>query len=150
RVLRCVRSGLERRLPREIREPGLQLGRHRFDHDLPHVAAQLDLELVALAAVPADLQVRLGLEPLVLGQLAVEVGLKHLLAPVAGVDQEPSSVAALASSPLRIRRPRCNRDMTVPIGMSRMCAASWYEKSPMSTRTITSRKLWGTAERAST
>jgi uncharacterized protein YcgI (DUF1989 family) len=32
--------------------------------------------------------------------------------------------ACSASSRFRIRRPRCSRDMTVPIGISRICAAS--------------------------
>ena len=40
--------------------------------------------------------------------------------------------------------------MTVPTGMSRICAASAYVKSPMSTSTITSRKSCGTADSAAT
>ena len=88
----------------------------------------------------------LGLGPLGVAQLPVEVGLHPLLALLAGIrldaHQAPPT-ACSASDDFRIRRPRCRRDMTVPIGMSRICAASWYVKSPMSTSTTTSRKSCG-------
>ena len=63
-------------------------------------------------------------------ELAVEVGLEQLLALLARSARTRASLRLpdrrdSASSPLRMRRPRCRRDMTVPIGMSRICAASW-------------------------
>ena len=83
---------------------------------------------VTLPAVLAAFEVELSLADLGVGQDAVEVRLHHLLALVAGIEGETrhhdSSAAEVASAPLSIRRPRCNRDMTVPIGMSRICAAS--------------------------
>ena len=92
-------------------------------------APQLLLEAVALAAVGAEVEVRLGLGPLGVGELTVEVGLQELFALVARIDfrtvgHQALPTASSASSRFRIRRPRCRRDMTVPIGISRICAAS--------------------------
>ena len=64
--------------------------------------------------------------PLRRRQLTVEEWLKQLLALLARVEhQESSPTAASASDCFRIRRPRWRRDITVPIGTSRICAASW-------------------------
>src|SRR5262249_4628396 len=111
-------------------EPLLQLDRHGLTDGDAHVLAQLLLEAVALAAVRAFAQV--GLRQVALGvrELSVEEGLQELLALGARIAVEPAvahspSTAFPASSRFRIRRPRCNRDMTVPTGMSRIWAASW-------------------------
>ena len=114
----------------ERRELLLELRRHLLDDRLAHVAPERLLELVALAAVAAVVEMRLGDRVLVLGELTVEEWLEHLLALRAWigthVDHQPlSPTLASASSFLRILLPRCRRDMTVPIGMSRICAASW-------------------------
>src|SRR5918912_2801848 len=104
----------------------LQLERHRLIDDLPYVLAQLDLELVAAAAPRAIVQVRLRLHHLRVREHAVEVRLHQLLALLARDLVHPSSPTAdSASCAFRIRRPLCSRDITVPTGMSRICAASW-------------------------
>ena len=65
---------------------------------------------------------RLGLLDLGVRELAIEVALQQLLARVArSVAHE---IASSASCCFSSRRPRCSRDMTVPIGMSRIWAAS--------------------------
>src|SRR6185437_2159392 len=134
----------------ERRQLLLQLGRHLLGADLPDEDPQALLEPVALAAVPAVGEMGLGLGALAVVESAIEVGLHHLFALVTRIEVPAHSTALSASSPFRIRRPRCRRDMTVPIGMSRICAASAYEKSPMSTSTSTSRKSCGTSLSAST
>jgi hypothetical protein len=75
------------------------------------------------------LEVRLGLGALGVRELLVQEWLEQLLALLAGIDSHPEGHDALpivssANSFFRIRRPRCRRDMTVPIGISRICAAS--------------------------
>src|SRR3954447_24499796 len=130
----------------------LELDRHRLGPDcLAHEAAQALLEAVTLAAVRALVEMRLGLYALRVREHSVHVRLHHFLAVrtrvVRGHDTPPPT-ADSAIAFFRIRRPRCKRDITVPIGMSRICAASAYVKSPMSTRTTTSRKSCGTSERA--
>src|SRR5919199_2442517 len=110
--------------------------------------AQVDLELVPLRAPGAALEMLLGLTHLRRRERAVEVRLHQLLALVADVHHVRTALSARFF--FRIRLPRCKRDMTVPTGMSRICAASAYENSPMSTRTTTSRKSCGTSESAST
>src|SRR5262245_31730183 len=117
-------SGLGKPERDELR---LQFRRHLFLAGLLHVHPQLRLELVALPAVAATVEMGLGLGVLLGRQLAVHVGLHDLLAVVAAALAEShydSSPTFSASSRLRIRLPRCRRDMTVPTGMSRICAAS--------------------------
>src|SRR5919204_6023598 len=108
------------------------------------------LEAVALPAVRALVEMLFSLGALRVRQDAVHVRLHPLLALVAVAHQLSLPTAESAMACFRIRRPRCKRDMTVPIGMSRICAASAYVKSPMSTRTTTSRKSCGTSESAAT
>src|SRR5581483_8467041 len=138
------------------RELAPELRRHRLGRRAPDEDPQALLEPVAPAAVAALGEVLLGLEPLALVEHAVKEGLHQLLALLAGVGPEgvqrhsAPPTAWAASSRLRIRRPRCRRDITVPTGMSRIWAASAYEKSPMSTSTTTSRKSCGTVESAAT
>src|SRR5262249_52510856 len=106
----------------------LQLRRHLLRAGLAHELAQALLEAVALAAVAARIQVRLRLGPLRLVEDAIEERLHGLFALVTGIVEVrhvPPAAAFSARLPFRIRRPRCRRDMTVPIGMSRICAASW-------------------------
>src|ERR1700757_1823333 len=91
---------------------------------LPHVDAEALLELVAPPAELAVREVRLRRRHLRVGEDMVEIRLHHLLAVRARVLHVSSSVAASASSRLRIRRPRCSLDITVPTGMSRIWAAS--------------------------
>src|ERR671939_289262 len=110
--------------------------------------AQALLEPVALRAPGALAEVPLGLRDLVLREHTIEERLHQLLALLAPVDHVGTTVSARFF--LRIRLPRCRRDITVPIGMSRICAASAYENSPISTSTSTSRKSCGTSARAST
>ncbi len=62
----------------------------------------------------------LRLRNLGVGELAVEVALEQLLAFVA-VGHATASSASFALSNLR---PLWSRDITVPIGTSRICAAS--------------------------
>jgi hypothetical protein len=102
----------------------LQRRRHRLGDGLTHVDAEALLEAVPPPAPLALVEVQLGLDPLGLREDVVEVRLHHLLAVRAGICHDASSRTESASSRLRIRRPRCRRDITVPIGMSRICAAS--------------------------
>src|SRR5213078_2373615 len=135
----------------------LQLGRHLLRRGLPDEASQFLLEAIPLTTVVAEAEMLLRKGALLFVEIAVKGRLQHLFALVAGVDREPahseappSETARSASSRFRMRRPRCRRDITVPTGMSRICAASAYENSPMSTSTSTSRKSWGTSASAST
>ena len=70
----------------------LQVGRHLLDRRLPDEPPQLLLEPVALAAVGAAVQVQLGLGPLGVGELPVEVGLQELLALVTGIDFRSNAI----------------------------------------------------------
>src|SRR5205823_8627903 len=110
------------------RELPLQLDRHRLFAATAHELPQALLEAVTTAAVTALVEVPLGLGPLGVAQDTIEEGLHDFLALLAevfdSVHHSPPPPAVSASSRLRIRRPRCRRDMTVPIGTSRMCAAS--------------------------
>src|SRR5712691_3500900 len=138
-----VAERLEDTTPRARREPtfarllkrgtqagelGLEVDRHRFLlNGLAHELAQLLLEAIALAAVRALVEMHLRLRALRIGDHAVHVRLHHLLAVRAGivrrhVSSPPTTDSAIAC--LRIRRPRCRRDITVPMGMSRIWAAS--------------------------
>src|SRR5205823_3428336 len=98
---------------------------------LPDESAQAVLEAVAAPAVATVGEVPLVLGALELVEDAVEVRLHDLLALRARVELEAdahrasSPTACSASSRLKIRRPRWSRDITVPIGMSRIWAASW-------------------------
>src|SRR6266542_2694703 len=106
-------------------QPPLQLGRHLLRRRGADVAPQRDLEAVAAAAVRARVEVRLGLPHLLVRELAVEVRLHHLLALLARVDAICRHfTTSSASSPFRIRLARWSLLMTVPIGMSRICAVS--------------------------
>src|SRR5262249_9172590 len=101
----------------------LQLDRHLLGGCRPHVPPQRDLEAVAPPAVLAPVEVRLGLADLRLVELPVEVRLHHLLALVARIEVAAAHVVtSSANSPFRIRRARWSLLMTVPIGMSRICA----------------------------
>src|SRR5436190_456182 len=106
----------------------LQLNRHRLRRDgLADEHAQVPLEAVALATVGALVEVRLRLRSLGVGQHPVHERLHHFFAMRAGIVRGHSTSPPTAWSAMaffRIRRPRCRRDMTVPIGMSRICAAS--------------------------
>src|SRR5262249_17406782 len=112
------------------------------------IGAKALLETVTPAAVVALGEMRLGLLPLGVGERAIQEVLQELLATIARLAGHES--ASSASCCFNARRPRCSRDMTVPIGMSRICAASAYEKSPMSTRTTTSRTCGWISESALT
>src|SRR5438093_9661069 len=123
-------SQLQERRP-QLREFRLQLRRHLLRRRLPDEPPQLFLEAVALTAVLAQVQVLLGKGTLLFVQIAVQERLQHLFALVARIDCEsahsespPSTSALSASSRFKMRRPRCRRDITVPTGMSRICAAS--------------------------
>src|SRR5215210_1223582 len=126
----------------------LQLGRHRLLDRDAHEVPQVDLEPVPLLAPRAACEVLLRLLNLGRRKLPIEVRLHQLLAPVADVHHVGTALSARFF--FRIRLPLCRRDMTVPTGMSRICAASAYENSPISTRTTTSRKSCGTSDSAST
>ena len=85
------------------------------------------LEAVPLGAVTAPVEVRLRLGALALGEVPVQVGLEDFLTPRARIEGGAHSPPTVASARcrFRMRRPRCSLDMTVPTGMSRICAASW-------------------------
>src|SRR5262249_58279686 len=90
--------------------------------------AQPGLEVVALAAVRTLPEMPLDHRHLIRRQLPVEVRLQVALDPGAGIDAHAhgaSAPARCASACLSARRPRCSRDITVPIGTPRMSAASW-------------------------
>jgi len=108
----------------QARELLLELGGHRLDDSLAHELPQVLLEAVPLTAVAALVEVPLGVEPLRLRQRAVHVRLHPLFAVFAVRHQRSLPTAESAIALFRIRRPRCRRDMTVPTGMSRICAAS--------------------------
>src|SRR5262249_51700599 len=127
---------LEQRRPQRG-EPRLQIRRHLLGDRLPDEAPQISFEAVALPAVGAEAQMLLCECPLLLVQIAVEERLQHLLALLARIDRKAahlggpprpavavSATAGSASSRLRMRRPRCRREITVPTGMSRIWAAS--------------------------
>src|SRR4029453_418862 len=129
----------------------LELDGHRLRgpcvaHELPERL----LEAVALAAVRAFIEMCFCLCTFRIGEHTVHIGLHHLFAVRAGIHRRHVPTACSAIAFFRIRRPRCRRDMTVPIGISRILAASAYVKSPMSTSTTTSRKSCGTSDRAAT
>ena len=72
--------------------------------------------------IVAVVEVRLRLGDLGVRQLAVEISLESSSRAPHGwwlVDRPPSASRCFSS-----RRPRCGRDITVPIGTSRVCAAS--------------------------
>src|SRR5262245_51399048 len=111
----------------EGRQLLLQLGRHLFRAHLADEDPQALLEAVPLAAVTASVEMFLRLGALSVVELAVEVRLHPLFTLVAEIvvlHRHPPTVWS-ASAVFRIRRPRCKRDMTVPMGMSRIWAASW-------------------------
>src|SRR5205807_9931598 len=96
---------------------------------LAHELPQMLLEAVTLAAVRAEIEVGLGLRTLRVAEHTVEVRLHQLFAVLAGnLAHASSPTADSAIACFRIRRPRCRRDITVPTGMSRICAASAYVK----------------------
>src|SRR4051812_26153782 len=95
------------------------------------VLSQLQLEAVGGGAVGAHRQVLLYHQRVALRQQLVEICLHAALCMRAGSGRRAHDAAASAvcsivwaSSVLSMRRPRCNRDMIVPIGTSRMSAAS--------------------------
>src|SRR5215467_3106108 len=108
----------------ESRELHAQLLGHRLVYGLANVDAQALLELVTPTTIDALGEMRLRLGHLLVGEDMVDVRLHHLLAMRAGVVHVASSRADSASSRLRMRRPRCSLDITVPTGMSRIWAAS--------------------------
>src|SRR3974377_647351 len=107
----------------------LQRRRHLLVDREPHVHPQALLEAIAPPPRLAPLEMHLRLPYLRVAEDVIEVRLHHLLAVraafVADVRHVSPSATDSASSRLRMRRPRCSRDITVPIGMSRMFAASW-------------------------
>src|SRR5262249_8464091 len=131
---RAAASGLKQRRP-QLGQLRLQLRGHLFANGLPDEPAQILLEAVAPPAIRAQVQMLLRDRPLLLVEITVEERLQELLTLLAGIHRqaahapgtpsaEAPSTACSASSRLRIRRPRCRRDMTVPTGMSRIWAAS--------------------------
>src|SRR5882672_4012884 len=108
---------LERRVrAAELRKPLHQAGWHPLCRAHLDVPAERDLERVAPPTVVAAVEMELGLDVLDLSELAVEEPLEQLLAflAIAG----PTHAASSASCCFNCRRPRCKRDITVPIGIS--------------------------------
>ena len=123
--------------PAKLVELGHEPGRHPLDRARLHVPSQARLEAIPTRAVVAPSKVRLRLAPLGVRQRAIEKILQELLAAIARFAAHVTAPSARRC--FSARRPRWRRDITVPIGMSRICAASAYVKSPMSTSTTTSR-----------
>src|SRR4051794_17269280 len=95
------------------------------------VLAQLDLEAIRAGAVAAHGEMQLDHAGVVLGEQLVEICLHAALRVPAGSSRRTHDAAASAvssivwaSSVLSMRRPRWRRDMIVPMGTSRMSAAS--------------------------
>src|SRR4029077_14314331 len=95
-------------------------------------------------------EMRLDADALLRRQHAVEVALHGQLGLGTGVNRRllahdgTATVSRdCASCVFSMRRPRWRPDITVPIGTSRMSAASWYEKSERSTSTTVSRYCGG-------
>ena len=107
----------------ECRELFFEARRHVLGARDAHVAAELLLEAEAVAP-RASLEVRLDRDLLLERERPVEERLHDLFAVIAGI-HHVASTARSASSCFSTRRARCKRDITVPIGMSRICAASW-------------------------
>src|SRR3990172_1104372 len=123
-------------------------GRHPLDGARSHVLAQALLEAVAPCAVVTSREVPFRFLPLDVSESSVQEVLEKLLAAIAGVAAHVKASSARCC--FSARRPRWRRDITVPIGTSRICAASAYVKSPMSTSTTTSRNWGGISESAFT
>src|ERR1700720_3465460 len=99
-----------------------QLERHLFRGRDAHESAQRDLEPVALVAPTTPFEVCLRLAHLFIREDPVEVRLHHLFAVTTSTRHHTTAFSARFC--FNARRPRCRRDMTVPTGMSRICAAS--------------------------
>src|SRR5262245_47471953 len=112
--------------PRELRH---QLGRHRLVGRDRDQSPQVRVAPIALVATGAPGEVLPRLLHLVVGQDSVEVRLHHLFAVGTTTRHLQLTPVVFARFCLSARRPRWSRDMTVPIGMSRICAASAYENS---------------------
>src|SRR5688500_10911846 len=100
--------------PAELGELVHQPGRHALDGARAYVAAQSLLEAVAAPAVVAVAEMQLGLLPFGVRERAVEEVLEELLAPIAWRAHYESAPSARCC--FNARRPRCRRDITVPIG----------------------------------
>src|SRR5260370_17623361 len=110
-----------------------------------------------LRARGAVVQVSLDLHDLGLAQLAVDVGREpaHRLFAVISHQRAPTASAGAFGRPeyshnffCSACRPRCNRDITVPILIPRIDATSLYEKSSTSTSTTTIRIGTGSSSSA--
>ena len=99
-----------------------QPGGHALRRRRLHVAPQRHLEAIPPPAVVAPVEVLLREEYLGVRELAIQIALQQLLARLAGPVAHDS--ASSASRCFSSRRPRCSLDMTVPIGTSRIWAAS--------------------------
>src|SRR3954447_9477963 len=131
------------------------------------------LEVVLLQAGPALVEMVLDLREVGVRQLVVDEeehpledlgavlvlggttrsgarGLAHRPSPFAAVAADRPRLRAYSWSMSRsCRRPRCSRDITVPIGVSMISAISLYGKPSTSARYTASRKSSGSCWRAS-
>ena len=106
----------------QLRQLLHQPDRHPLHGRRLHVHPQRLLEPVPTAAVVTAVEMGLCLRDLDIGELPVEVSLQQLLARIAR--RVAHEIVSWASSCFSSRRPRWSRDITVPIGMSRIWAAS--------------------------
>src|SRR4029453_16006220 len=132
--------------PAKLLELRHEARRHALGRAQLDVPAQRLLEAVPATAVVAPREVALRFTPFGVRQRAVEELLHELLAALARIERHARVSSARRC--FNARRPRWSLDMTVPIGMSRISAASAYEKSPMSTSTTTSRNCGEISARA--
>src|SRR5690606_13402724 len=147
---RCAGSGRRHEAGAQHRDLGAyphaeRLGR-RLAAGAPQQLLDAALELGLAEAGRALLEVRAQPAGVDLGDLGVDVlleALERLLAPALLAHRllahrpsltSPSSRAWSASSVRSCRRPRCSRDITVPIGVSMISAISLYAKPSTSAR----------------
>ena len=101
----------------------MQACRHRLVDRDSHEAPEPLLEAEALVARRAGLEVFVRLLDLLVREHAVHVRLHHRFA-VLTITAHQAVTGLSARFCFRTRRPRWSRDITVPTGMSRICAAS--------------------------
>src|SRR5690349_419043 len=98
----------------------------------------LDQRAPVLAALEVEIEVDLAQHQAAVGLVVIRtVQVAHDAYASCGseaVRVMPRSVAYCSSVLRRLRRPRCSRDMTVPIGVPMMSAISLYEKPSTSAR----------------
>ena len=122
---------------------------------------QLGMEVERLEALGAVLEVTADVGHGLVAQLPVEEGLQlaqrlvaishpsfHPAPCVAGCPASPRDSAYSNNDFCIAFLPRCSRDMTVPIGMSRISAISLYEKPSTSASSTGSRKFSGRSSSA--